>query len=631
MPFQPIRVDSKKPAAPVEWPSTNGPKTLPVTGGRPISSSNKALMKGLAGEPDRFSGGRPIQAKQADALPGGMADKVTETFSKWLASEEGQQALAQGQQEEREHTDSPEIAAEIATDHLVEDKTYYSKLEQMVANAKHAASKIRSRAEVVVYGRDGILGIKKDGYLLMPGGGLDDGETPEIGAYREAIEEADRKLLHLEPCGYAEATWPAGKPLVPGFTGERTYQFTALDGGKLGTTHEDNEAFEMISFDDAEAFIKACMQREDQAWAKDVNELRLKAITRVRDAELTPAKLAAWVFGRVKLSTAPGGPTGSPSTEARILTTLKQDADPDDVGNHPAVLVDLDHTIRGWNGEGMYRQTGAQHILPNRLETLNPLKALGVKIIGVTNHTLHQKANHAGLTPEILAAIQHETIGLTNGALDDVVYASHPDDTLLKPAPTMLQHAFKRFGLDPKRTVMVGDNVDHDGGAATAAGVPFHEAEGFFADSAATVAAVTKQLALGQKKTADTPVFADRSEYVMFNQAGQVMVAPDANRRYRLPTTGAGKPAPYEPALRYLPPDGAPEPGIHGYNMRFNVGEADQPVDGYSWADPTQVLKDSYASMGLKANAPYRELDRARVRVLLRALKKRQANVAQPL
>ena len=117
------------------------------------------------------------------------------------------------------------------------------------------------------------------------------------------------------------------------------------------------------------------------------------------------------------------------------------------------------------------------------------------------------------------------------------------------------------------------------------------------------------------------------SEFVHFNHLGQILVAPDANRRYKFPHIGKGKPAPYERAVRFVPPAGVPEPGQHGYDVTMHVG--DGPVDetqfpGGEWKDPKEVTKNLYASMGLTSqNAHYRDLDRARARVILRALKHR--------
>jgi hypothetical protein len=66
--------------------------------------------------------------KVPDVLPGGEADhKPDSNFP--------QEALAEGKQHEREHTDNAEIAEEIAKDHLSEDPAYYKKVEQIEKGA----------------------------------------------------------------------------------------------------------------------------------------------------------------------------------------------------------------------------------------------------------------------------------------------------------------------------------------------------------------------------------------------------------------------------------------------------------------------------------------------------------------
>lgn len=60
-------------------------------------------------------------AKQADLVEGGKADNLSlDIFN--------QKDLEEGMRVEREHTDSDELAREIASDHLAEDPEYYRKL-----------------------------------------------------------------------------------------------------------------------------------------------------------------------------------------------------------------------------------------------------------------------------------------------------------------------------------------------------------------------------------------------------------------------------------------------------------------------------------------------------------------------
>lgn len=65
-----------------------------------------------------------ITPQQQDLLPGGKADNMPD-------SEFDKDALQQGTEHEMEHTDNPDIAKEIAKDHLVESPDYYKYLRLM--------------------------------------------------------------------------------------------------------------------------------------------------------------------------------------------------------------------------------------------------------------------------------------------------------------------------------------------------------------------------------------------------------------------------------------------------------------------------------------------------------------------
>lgn len=563
------------------WLATNAPPRTP-TGGRPSRSSNKSLMTGIGNTIERYAGGHRV-----DRL-----DKVAQ------ANQTSGIAISLGS-----------VIAKVAN--------------QKTPN-------LRSRAETVVYNQDGVVAIKKDDFLQFPGGGIDDGEEPAFAAYREAIEEADRKLLHLQPFGVQEAVWPAGENIVEGYDGFRNYLFLAMDGGRCGTTHEDNEDFGIVSFTGAIDFLESLKDRKDLQWRRSMIDAELAAIKQAQTAcqDMTAKKLAGCQEGEL---------AGSPSQETvGPCCAIMPHEEQDRTDNSPAILVDLDGTIRSWPDYESYSKLNCHQIMPGRKETLGPIRGMGFRIIGVTNHSCHEDEGHKGMTPERLAQIQHETIGLMDGILDDIVYTPHPDPDILKPAPTMLHFAIKRHGLDPARVMMVGDNEDHDGGAAKAAGVPFMTADDFFRDPEITVAQI-KQLVgetlQPETKTADAINLLPRSEYILLNQNGQVLAAPDQGRRYRFlnlddPTQYGLKTrrAPYQGPLRFVPQAGVAEPGAHGYEYNFHTGEVTNPetpyaTDGLAWQDPHKVLKDLYGSMGRKENAQYRELDRARASVLLRALK----------
>jgi hypothetical protein len=65
-----------------------------------------------------------VSFKAKDSMPGGEADKSEK-------SEFDKKDLEKGKKHEKEHTSDPDKAEEIASDHIKEDKKYYSKLEKV--------------------------------------------------------------------------------------------------------------------------------------------------------------------------------------------------------------------------------------------------------------------------------------------------------------------------------------------------------------------------------------------------------------------------------------------------------------------------------------------------------------------
>lgn len=154
--------------------------------------------------------------------------------------------------------------------------------------------------------------------------------------------------------------------------------------------------------------------------------------------------------------------------------------------NTPGVLLDLDGTlVRHMGAEGTSwgpTMVGTQQLLPRRLETLRLLKSRGYKLIGVTNRT----TQYEDMDMTTLLHMNHETMELCEGLLDDIVCCPEGDERVIKPSPTMLLYAMQKYRLDPDNTIMVGDLVD-DERAASNAGVPFTYADAFFSADWAAV------------------------------------------------------------------------------------------------------------------------------------------------
>jgi DNA topoisomerase IB/GNAT superfamily N-acetyltransferase len=88
-----------------------------------------------------------VASRYQDQLPGGLADQKT-------PDEFNATQLSKGTRIEMEHVDQPDLAREIAMDHLVEDPKYYDKLETIEKHARYKSKKkIKSQngEETTVY------------------------------------------------------------------------------------------------------------------------------------------------------------------------------------------------------------------------------------------------------------------------------------------------------------------------------------------------------------------------------------------------------------------------------------------------------------------------------------------------
>jgi len=72
---------------------------------------------------------RANHSKVAEVLPGGIGDNAPD-------SQFNPKSLAEGMGVEKEHTSSPQMAKEIAKDHLTEDPHYYKKLKLIEGSGK---------------------------------------------------------------------------------------------------------------------------------------------------------------------------------------------------------------------------------------------------------------------------------------------------------------------------------------------------------------------------------------------------------------------------------------------------------------------------------------------------------------
>lgn len=92
---------------------------LPFLRNRLDQSAEKRTLRQFMNEYEAGS-------KQAQAMPGGLAEKANKTFSDFPAKK-----LDEGESVEHEHTKSHQLARSIAMDHLTEDRGYYKKLKDV--------------------------------------------------------------------------------------------------------------------------------------------------------------------------------------------------------------------------------------------------------------------------------------------------------------------------------------------------------------------------------------------------------------------------------------------------------------------------------------------------------------------
>jgi 8-oxo-dGTP pyrophosphatase MutT (NUDIX family) len=128
----------------------------------------------------------------------------------------------------------------------------------------------------------------------------------------------------------------------------------------------------------------------------------------------------------------------------------------------------------------------------------------------------------------------------------------------------------------------------------------------------------------GHEKVADVVQLIPRQDQILFLPDGRIVVRRAENRRFRFPGEGPGRRAPYESDVMFIPESGVPQEGYHGFKISPRVGEIPDAPEGFEAVPPESVLRDLYASMGLAVNKPYRQLDRTRVRVINRWIKRRK-------
>lgn len=137
----------------------------------------------------------------------------------------------------------------------------------------------------------------------------------------------------------------------------------------------------------------------------------------------------------------------------------------------PAVFFDRDGVINVSPGPGYVLTEADFHLMPGVGETMHLCRALGYATVLVTSQ---QGVGKGLMSMETLDGIHAGLQRALGSAGFTGIYAcTHRDGTCTcrKPSPQMILQAAAEHGLDPARSIMVGD-ADRDMEMARRAGVP---------------------------------------------------------------------------------------------------------------------------------------------------------------
>ncbi|MCJ8500997.1 D-glycero-beta-D-manno-heptose 1,7-bisphosphate 7-phosphatase [Desulfatitalea alkaliphila] len=126
-----------------------------------------------------------------------------------------------------------------------------------------------------------------------------------------------------------------------------------------------------------------------------------------------------------------------------------------------AIFLDRDGVINHDSPD--YIKSWAEfRFLPGSLEAIALLTRGGFPLIVITNQSIIQR----GMVPlEVLLELHRRmrnAVAAAGGRIVDIFFCPHRPDQgcdCRKPAPGLIRQAARRHGLDPGRTVMIGDSA----------------------------------------------------------------------------------------------------------------------------------------------------------------------------
>lgn len=139
----------------------------------------------------------------------------------------------------------------------------------------------------------------------------------------------------------------------------------------------------------------------------------------------------------------------------------------------PALFLDRDGVINRERGEHTWREADFE-VLPDVAEAIRRTRSAGMLVVVITNQSgiglgLYTHDHVARLHALLRGTLAHQGADLTA-----IYYCPHHPSKgkclCRKPGGLLLERAMARYGIDPARSVMVGDR-ERDVQAAESAGV----------------------------------------------------------------------------------------------------------------------------------------------------------------
>ncbi len=158
----------------------------------------------------------------------------------------------------------------------------------------------------------------------------------------------------------------------------------------------------------------------------------------------------------------------------------------------PALFVDRDGTLI--EDPGYLSDPAGAHLIPGAAEALKRFAGVGYALVMVTNQSGVGRGYFGWDDYDLVAEAVRAAL-LDHGViLDAEIVCGHapsePECDWRKPGPGMITEASARLGLDPSRSVMVGDKLsDLEAGAAAGVGRLVHVLSGQGAAEQAAVMA----------------------------------------------------------------------------------------------------------------------------------------------